>query len=542
MVAAAGNSDNTGTPNYPAAFSNVIGVASTDQSDQRATFSNWGNWVKVAASGTGIRTTNIGNSYAYLSGTSYSAGFVAGVAGLIVSKYPSISATDATNAILVGVDPISPDHPIGSGRVNVFKALQAAAPTAVFTVSKVYSGGNTAPVSVTLTCTSGTITPSATQLAVPGSPAAFTVTGFSGGSTCSASEAVPAGYTETDNCANVAIAIDGTPSCTITNTLNSASFSVNKVYSPSGPTTSVPISVNCSSGAPSPASGAASPSTPFTTTVTGFDTSGTTCTATETVPAGYAETDNCASVSITVGGTPSCTITNSVQADLSVMKSASPTPALMLNVLTYTVTVNNGGPSGATGVTLTDTLPGAVTFGSATPSQGSCSQAAGIVTCGLGGIPNGGNATVSIIVTPTTGNPVTNNAVVSGNEPDPNSTNNSVTITTPALWQCTKSDSTVVYRGWPTPAGDDDCDGFTTAIENFVGTDPLVACGLNAWPPDINNDGRANISDVLKYSPVFNTTGPGLPYLKHYDLNGDNRINISDVLKFSPFFNQSCAP
>jgi uncharacterized repeat protein (TIGR01451 family) len=64
---------------------------------------------------------------------------------------------------------------------------------------------------------------------------------------------------------------------------------------------------------------------------------------------------------------------DSSQADLSVTKSALPNPAQMANPLTYTVTVNNGGPAGATGVTLTDTLPGAVTFGSAIPSQGSCS-------------------------------------------------------------------------------------------------------------------------------------------------------------------------
>jgi hypothetical protein len=83
-----------------------------------------------------------------------------------------------------------------------------------------------------------------------------------------------------------------------------------------------------------------------------------------------------------------------------------------------------------------------------------------------------------------------------------------------------------------------------------VGTDPLVACGGTAlpngssstWPPDFNNDGKVNISDVLKFSPVFNTMGPGAPYNVRFDLNGDNRINISDVLKFSPFFNRSCAP
>jgi hypothetical protein len=46
----------------------------------------------------------------------------------------------------------------------------------------------------------------------------------------------------------------------------------------------------------------------------------------------------------------------------------------------------------------------------------------------------------------------------------------------------------------------------------------------------LHDDQKANLSDVLKYSPVFNTTGPGLPYQVRFDLNGDNHINLSDVL------------
>jgi hypothetical protein len=56
------------------------------------------------------------------------------------------------------------------------------------------------------------------------------------------------------------------------------------------------------------------------------------------------------------------------------------------------------------------------------------------------------------------------------------------------------------------------------------------------------HDQRANLSDVLKYSPVFNTMGPEAPHNVRFDLNGDNRINLSDVLKLSPFFNQTRAP
>jgi Bacterial TSP3 repeat/Dockerin type I domain len=92
------------------------------------------------------------------------------------------------------------------------------------------------------------------------------------------------------------------------------------------------------------------------------------------------------------------------------------------------------------------------------------------------------------------------------------------------------------------PTGDTDCDGFTNAQELFVGTDPNRACGVNAWPPDINNDLKVNLSDVLKYVPVFNSSAPGPPYNVRYDLNGDSKINLSDVLMFVPFFNRSCTP
>lgn len=123
---------------------------------------------------------------------------------------------------------------------------------------------------------------------------------------------------------------------------------------------------------------------------------------------------------------------------------------------------------------------------------------------------------------------------------------------------CTGSDNcpdwpnpTQALPSWPIPTGDPDCDGFTTTAESFAGTDPARHCAAtptandeplpDLWPVDFNDDQKANLSDVLKYSPVFNTTGPGAPYSVRFDLNGDNHINLSDVLKFSPFFNQSCA-
>ena len=87
-------------------------------------------------------------------------------------------------------------------------------------------------------------------------------------------------------------------------------------------------------------------------------------------------------------------------ANISVTKTDSPDPVLAGQQLTYNLTVGNAGPRAATGSQLTDTLPGNVTFVSATPSQGTCSQTGVTVSCSLGTVANGANATVQIKVRP----------------------------------------------------------------------------------------------------------------------------------------------
>ncbi|MGH2572175.1 MAG: DUF11 domain-containing protein, partial [Actinomycetota bacterium] len=137
-----------------------------------------------------------------------------------------------------------------------------------------------------------------------------------------------------------------------------------------------------------------------------------------------------ASAADVAAGTGYCAIP-AQQADLSISKSDSPDPVFAGQELTYTLTVNNGGPADATGVTATDTLPSGVTFGSASASQGSCSQAGGTVTCNLGGLGSGAPpATVTIKVTPQSPGQITNSASVTGNEEDPAPGNNSDTETT----------------------------------------------------------------------------------------------------------------
>jgi len=125
------------------------------------------------------------------------------------------------------------------------------------------------------------------------------------------------------------------------------------------------------------------------------------------------------------------------QADLPVAMNDSPDPIPARDQLTYTVTVRNDGPAGATGATLVDTLPDAV-FVSATPTQGNCvrqgkGNSDSVLTCELGPLAAGGTATVTIVVSPPRAGTITNTASVRANEPDPDRADNTATQTTTVL-------------------------------------------------------------------------------------------------------------
>jgi uncharacterized repeat protein (TIGR01451 family) len=128
-------------------------------------------------------------------------------------------------------------------------------------------------------------------------------------------------------------------------------------------------------------------------------------------------------------------------ADLAITKSGSPNPVVSGNRLTYTLAVTNNGPEDATGVTVTDPLAKSVHFNSVSLTQGSCSRSTttnpltkdGTITCNLGNLASGANATITIVVTTTTPGTITNTAIVSGNESDPTSSNNSATATTTVI-------------------------------------------------------------------------------------------------------------
>lgn len=119
---------------------------------------------------------------------------------------------------------------------------------------------------------------------------------------------------------------------------------------------------------------------------------------------------------------------------------------------------------------------------------------------------------------------------------------------------------------WSVPVGDSDCDGFPATVtagargrESFIGTDATDQCADDAvinnergptfgepvspWPPDVNDNRQANLSDIVAIGPWFNQVGPNPPnllYNTRFDLNASGGVNLSDIVAIGPFFNKSC--
>lgn len=136
IIAAAGNSSSNANAFQPASCSGVITVGATTPSDTRASFSNYGTRVDIAAPGQGILSTKsafcsicnadhpvIGTNYVELDGTSMAAPHVAGVAALLLSKFPSMTPAQVKTCLIQSGDPISTDLPIGGVRLNAYRAL-----------------------------------------------------------------------------------------------------------------------------------------------------------------------------------------------------------------------------------------------------------------------------------------------------------------------------------------------------------------------------------------------------------------------------------
>jgi subtilisin family serine protease len=152
VVFSSGN-DNSGTVSYPASLPNVIAVGAISPSGQRKSptscdgetwwGSNFGTMLDVVAPGVLIPTTAMGGGYMQnFNGTSSAAPHVAGVAALILSVNPTLTAQQVRNIIESTAQRIRPDlhlfstvqgrpngtwnNQVGHGLVNAFAAVSAA--------------------------------------------------------------------------------------------------------------------------------------------------------------------------------------------------------------------------------------------------------------------------------------------------------------------------------------------------------------------------------------------------------------------------------
>ena len=143
MIAASGN-ESEGDSIFPAGYRKVISVAATEQHKQKFYQSNFGASIDIGAPGNVILSTHINNRYRTLSGTSMATAHVSGVAGLIISKRPSLTHEEVRQILISTADPIteSPEL-VGAGNLNAARALMASSSLRAHILSpETHSGGS----------------------------------------------------------------------------------------------------------------------------------------------------------------------------------------------------------------------------------------------------------------------------------------------------------------------------------------------------------------------------------------------------------------
>jgi membrane-anchored mycosin MYCP len=139
VVAAVGNRAKLGpVPSFPASYDGVLGVGSITIGGVRAGDSQTGPYVDVVAPGEDVLAASRVGGHDYWAGTSFAAPFVAGVAALVRSAWPKMTAPEVAARILATADPAPGgrgSHEYGAGVVDPYRAvtedLSAAGPLAL---------------------------------------------------------------------------------------------------------------------------------------------------------------------------------------------------------------------------------------------------------------------------------------------------------------------------------------------------------------------------------------------------------------------------
>jgi hypothetical protein len=159
--------------------------------------------------------------------------------------------------------------------------------------------------------------------------------------------------------------------------------------------------------------------------------------------------------------------------NLVLFMSDAPDPVFVTSNLVYTLIVTNLGPIDAPNVKLTNTLPASVLLKLASTTAGTLNtnNPANIIGT-LGTVTNGGTATITFTVVPTTTGFITNVARVAGDYPDPvpgNNSNSVVTVVFPLpLLSIQLVPTNLVQVSWPAPLSN-----FTLQFKNALSTNLL---------------------------------------------------------------------
>ncbi|HEX5594627.1 MAG TPA: type VII secretion-associated serine protease mycosin [Micromonosporaceae bacterium] len=132
LIAAAGNQqsdEQRNQPAYPAGYETVIAVAGIDEQGQHVESSISGDYIDVAAPGIRIQgPAPQGSGYRTETGTSFATAYVSGVAALIRSRHPDLSADEVAERIKFTADspPEGRNALVGYGVVNPYRAVTAS--------------------------------------------------------------------------------------------------------------------------------------------------------------------------------------------------------------------------------------------------------------------------------------------------------------------------------------------------------------------------------------------------------------------------------
>lgn len=133
VIVAAGN-ENSSSADYLGARTDCMDVGATDKNGNPASFSNYGSWVDIAAPGVQILSTlhvaeDPGGDYiSIMDGTSMACPHVVGVAALLESLDPSLTAQDKWDLMVQNTTSYNMSKNVGVGIVNARAAMDAAGP------------------------------------------------------------------------------------------------------------------------------------------------------------------------------------------------------------------------------------------------------------------------------------------------------------------------------------------------------------------------------------------------------------------------------